>query len=73
MVHLFHNFASFTNEVFGQLLSIYNRYGANLNMKAVSFFYSPSTHCISQNEKEFNNNALALFDLSNQCHFTKFA
>ena len=34
--------ASFTNEIFGQLLSNYNHYAANLNMKAVSFFfYSP--------------------------------
>ena len=31
-------YASFTNEIFGQLLSNYNRYAANLNMKAVSFF-----------------------------------
>ena len=30
--------ASFTNEIFGQLLSNYNHYAANLNMKAVSFF-----------------------------------
>ena len=34
-------YASFTNEIFGQLLSNYSRYAANLNMKAVSFFYSP--------------------------------
>ena len=44
MVHLFDDYASFTNEIFGQLLSNYSRYAANLNMKAVSFFYSP---CIS--------------------------
>ena len=31
-------YASFTNEIFGQLLSNYSRYTANLNMKAVSFF-----------------------------------
>ena len=31
-------YASFTNEIFGQLLSNYSRYAANLNMKAVSFF-----------------------------------
>ena len=31
----------FTNEIFGQLLPNYSRYAANLNMKAVSFFYSP--------------------------------
>ena len=30
--------ASFTNEIFGELLSNYSRYAANLNMKAVSFF-----------------------------------
>ena len=30
--------ASFTNEIFGQLLSNSSRYAANLNMKAVSFF-----------------------------------
>ena len=43
MVHLFDNYASFTNEIFGQLLSNYSRYAANLNMKAVSFFYSSCT------------------------------
>ena len=31
-------YASFTNEIFGQLLSNYSRYAANLNMKAVRFF-----------------------------------
>ena len=31
-------YASFTNDIFGQLLSNYSRYAANLNMKAVSFF-----------------------------------
>ena len=30
-------YASFTNEIFGQLLCSYNRYAGNLNMKAVSF------------------------------------
>ena len=34
-------YASFTNEIFGKLLSNYSRYAANLNMKAVIFFYSP--------------------------------
>ena len=38
MVHLFNNYASFTNAMFGQLLSNCSRYAANLNMKAVSFF-----------------------------------
>ena len=41
MAHLFHNYASFTNEVFGQLLSNYSRYGANLNMKAVNQVIDP--------------------------------
>ena len=56
MVHLFDNYASFTNEIFGQLLSNYSRYATNLNMETVSFFYSPcipkktpktveTTHC----------------------------
>ena len=32
-------YASFINDViFGQLLSLFSRYEANLNMKAVSFF-----------------------------------
>ena len=31
-------YSSFTNEIFGQLLSNYSRYAANFNMKAVSFF-----------------------------------
>ena len=31
-------YASFTNEIFGQLLSSYSRYAANLNLKAVSSF-----------------------------------
>ena len=43
MVHLFDNYASFTNAMFGQLLSNCSRYAANLNMKAVSFFYSYCT------------------------------
>ena len=30
--------ASFTNVIFGQLLSNFSRYAANLNMKAVSSF-----------------------------------
>ena len=38
MVHLVDNNASFTNETFGQLLSNFSRYAANLNMKAGSFF-----------------------------------
>ena len=38
MVHLFDNYALFTNAMFGQLLSSCSRYAANLNMKAVSFF-----------------------------------
>ena len=41
MVHLFDNYASFANEIFGQLLSNYSRYEANLNMKPVSFFTHP--------------------------------
>ena len=31
-------YASFTNKIFGQLLSNYSRYAASFNMKAVSFF-----------------------------------
>ena len=42
MVHLFDNYTSFTNEIFGQLLN-YSRYATNLNMKAVRFIYSPCT------------------------------
>ena len=34
-------YASFTNEVFEQLLSNYSRYAADLNIKAVSFFTHP--------------------------------
>ena len=34
MVHLFDNFILFTNEIFGQLVSNYSRYAANLNMNA---------------------------------------
>ena len=46
-------YASFTNEIFGQLLSNCSRYAANLNMKAVSFFYSP---CIKKlNVWNFNH------------------
>ena len=42
MVHfIFDNYASFANEIFGQLLSNYSRYAANLNTKAVSFFTRP--------------------------------
>ena len=33
-------YASFTNEIFGQLLWNFRRYAANFNMKAVSSFYS---------------------------------
>ena len=43
-------YASFTNETFGQLLSNYNRYAANLNMKVSVFLltlYSISTACFS--------------------------
>ena len=36
-------FMLFTNEIFGQLLSIFSRFAANLNMKTVSFFDSPCT------------------------------
>ena len=39
MFHSFENYASFTDEIFGQLLSNYSRYAADFNMKAVSFFY----------------------------------
>ena len=46
MVHLFDNYASFTSEIFGQLLSNYSLYATNLNIKAVSFFFnSPYTVC----------------------------
>ena len=31
-------YASFTSELFGQILSNYSRYAANLNIKAVNFF-----------------------------------
>ena len=41
MVYLFDNYASFTNEILGQLLSSDSRYRANLNVKAVICFYSP--------------------------------
>ena len=41
MGSLFDNYASFANEIFGQLLSNYSRYEANLNMKPVSFFTHP--------------------------------
>ena len=34
-------YASFTNEIFGQLLWNFRRYAANFNMKAVSFFTHP--------------------------------
>ena len=37
MVHLFDDYASFTNEIIGQLVSDYSRYAVNLNMKAVIF------------------------------------
>ena len=37
MVHLFDNYASFTNEIFVQLLSNYSRYAASLNMKLSVF------------------------------------
>ena len=42
-------YASLTDEIFGQLLSNYSRYAANLNIKAVSFFYS---HCIQGESKK---------------------
>ena len=48
--HLFDNYASFTDEIFGQLLSNYSRYAANLNMKAVSFFF---THPVYQRNFSF--------------------
>ena len=38
---LFIWYATFTNEIFGQLLSNFSRYAANLNMKADSFFTYP--------------------------------
>ena len=41
----------FTNEIFGQLLPNYSRYAANLNMKAVSFFF---THPVQGASKEGN-------------------
>ena len=41
MAYLFDNYASFTNQIFGQLLSNYSRYADHLNMKAVSFFIHP--------------------------------
>ena len=41
MVHRLDNYVSFTNEIFGQLLSNYSRYAANLSMKAVRFFTHP--------------------------------
>ena len=34
-------YASYTHEISRLLLSNYSRYVANLNMKAISFFYSP--------------------------------
>ena len=46
MVHLFDNYASFTSEIFGQLLSNYSLYAANLNMKAVSFFLTHPIQCV---------------------------
>ena len=42
-------YTSFTNEIFGQLLSNYSCYAANLNMKAVSFFF---THPVSLAENQ---------------------
>ena len=41
-------YTSFTNEIFGQRLSNYSCYAANLNMKAVSFFYSSCMYRVSK-------------------------